>query len=654
MRFLPLRVLSPLIAVCCLTSADAATITVTNTDGTGPGSLRQAIINAQENDTIAFADDVRGTILTGGQQLHVITGLTILGPGANLLTIDGGNMSQRVISVDAPGHTVAISGLTFTRGNSSGSSGAGGILNNANLTLTSCAVRACILYGGYGGFPGQGGGIYNASGGSLEMTGCTLNDNHAFGGDGFHGGSGGDGNGGGLFNAQGATATLRNCTITGNSVAGGSGACLPTFGCGANGTGRGAGIENQGVLVIESCTIASNSASTSCGGVRTTAGSVRITNTIIAQNQASSAFDASGSFTSDGFNLIGTRDGSSGFTAPGDQTGSIGASLDPMLDVLRDNGGPTETMALLPGSPAIDKGNGATVTTDQRNFRRRDDYPSIQNAAGGDASDIGAFEVRHSGLLNISTRARVLPGDNALIAGFIITHGQPKEVIVRGIGPSLGLEGKLADPTIEVHDENGIAISSNDNWQDADTASYIMSTLPPADPLESALWGIINPAAYSVILRGQNDTSGIGVVETYDLDPSADSGLGNISTRGFVGTNDEVMICGIIVGPSEFSNSTRVVLRAIGPSLTQFGISNALANPMIDVRDSNGTQLASNDDWQSDPAAATITALGLAPSNPHESATIITVTGGANTAIVSGVGQGTGVGLVEAYDVGPE
>jgi hypothetical protein len=411
---------------------------------------------------------------------------------------------------------------------------------------------------------------------------------------------------------------------------------------------------------VESCTIASNSALSGGGGILIEAGSALVGNTIVARNGVARPIccnpgdDAQGSFTSEGFNLVSTIEGSGGFTATGDQTGTIGARLDPMLGPLQDNGGPTATMALLPGSPAIDKGNASTVATDQRLSRRRDNFPNISNATNGDASDIGAFEVRHAGLLNISTRARILPGEDALIAGFIITPGQPKEVIVRGIGPSLSLEGELADPTIEVHDYQGTAIAFNDNWQDAESATDIMRTIPPANPLESALWGIINPAAYSVVLRGRNETGGIAVVETYDLDPSADSGLGNISARGFVGTNDEVMICGIIVGPSANADSTRIVLRAIGPSLTQFGVSNVLANPMIDVRDSNGTQLASNDDWPSDPAAGVISALGLAPTDPRESATIITATGGAYTAIVSGAGESAGIGLVEAYEVGPE
>ena len=189
---------------------------------------------------------------------------------------------------------------------------------------------------------------------------------------------------------------------------------------------------------------------------------------------------------------------------------------------------------------------------------------------------------------------------------------------------------------------------------DAITAPEIEQTLPPPNPLESALWGTISPAAYSVVLRGHNDSSGIAVVEAYDLDPSVDSELGNISTRGFVGTGNEVMICGIIVGPATSDVGTRIVLRAIGPSLTRFGIPAPLLDPVIDVRDSDGARIAFNDDWESDPNAATVAALGLAPEDEHESATMITVTFGAYTALVSGKSATSGIALVEAYEVGPE
>ncbi len=153
------------------------------------------------------------------------------------------------------------------------------------------------------------------------------------------------------------------------------------------------------------------------------------------------------------------------------------------------------------------------------------------------------------------------------------------------------------------------------------------------------------------MLRGKNGSSGIGLVETYDLDQSVDSGLANVSSRGFVGPGDDAIIGGIIIGPGD-AMSTRVVLRAIGPSLSQFGITNALANPTIELRDGNGAVLGHNDDWHSGPNAAAIEALQLAPNNPRESATLQVLLPGAYTAIVRGNSDGTGIALLEAYDVG--
>jgi hypothetical protein len=253
---------------------------------------------------------------------------------------------------------------------------------------------------------------------------------------------------------------------------------------------------------------------------------------------------------------------------------------------------------------------------------------------------------------NISTRLRVGTGDNAMIGGFIITGTQPKTQIVRGIGPSLSVPGALADPVIEVHESSGTLIPGaiNDNWNDAGTRQQIIdSGLAPTHPLESALWGIINPGAYTVIVRGTNNTSGVALFEVYDLDQTVDSKLTNISTRGFVGTGDNVMIGGtIILG----NNPTKVVLRGIGPSLTNLGVPNALADPTLELRNSNGALLVANDNWQDDPVqAAAITAAGLAPTNNREAAIVWTVTPGAYTAIVAGKNNSTGVALVEAYQL---
>jgi uncharacterized delta-60 repeat protein len=241
---------------------------------------------------------------------------------------------------------------------------------------------------------------------------------------------------------------------------------------------------------------------------------------------------------------------------------------------------------------------------------------------------------------NISTRLLVQTGDNAMIGGFIITGTEPKTVIVRGIGPSLTLPGALADPVIEVHGSTGQLLATNDNWNDSITRQQIIdSGLAPANDLESALWGIISPGAYTVVVRGQNNTTGIGLFEVYDLDQTVDSKLGNVSTRGFVGTGDNVVIGGTIITGTM---PTRVLLRAIGPSLTNFGVPGPLSDPTLELHDGNGAVIGTNDNWRDDQQVEII-ATGLPPSNNLESAIVIDLQPGGYTAIVRGKNNMTGV-----------
>jgi len=259
-----------------------------------------------------------------------------------------------------------------------------------------------------------------------------------------------------------------------------------------------------------------------------------------------------------------------------------------------------------------------------------------------------AFIHRPSTLGNISTRLRVQTGDNAMIGGFIITGTQPKTVIVRGMGPSLPVLGALADPVIEVHGASGELLAMNDNWMDDPNRQHVIdSGLAPTNDLESALWGIINPGPYTVVVRGKNDTAGVGLFEVYDLDQTVDSKLGNISTRGFVETDNNVMIGGTIIVGNE---PARVLLRAIGPSLTSFGVPNVLQDPTLELRDANGDLVASNDNWRSDQEAEII-ATGIPPSNDLESAIVGNLLPGNYTAIVRGINNGTGNAVVEAYEL---
>lgn len=259
-----------------------------------------------------------------------------------------------------------------------------------------------------------------------------------------------------------------------------------------------------------------------------------------------------------------------------------------------------------------------------------------------------------SQLANISTRLRVATGDNVLIGGFIITGSAQKKVMVRAIGPSLsafGVTGALGDTTLELHEPDG-SIVSNDNWKIDDATGQSQendiraTTIQPANDLESAMVRTLAPGAYTAIVSGKGGGAGIALVEAYDLDRAAPCKLANISTRGFVDTADNVMIGGFIVAPADSANIP-VVIRAIGPSLGQFGVSNALQDPILELHDANGG-IFTNDDWQSDPNAGLIP-LSLRPTDRRESATYQILPPGAYTAIVRGVNDTTGVGLVEIY-----
>ena len=260
--------------------------------------------------------------------------------------------------------------------------------------------------------------------------------------------------------------------------------------------------------------------------------------------------------------------------------------------------------------------------------------------------------VAATGFLNISTRMRVGTGDNVLIGGFIVTGNAPKKVILRAIGPSLAvggtpMPGRLADPTLELRDNAGGLIFSNDNWVDSPQVQEIInSTIPPTDEYEAAIVATLAPGNYTAVMRGVGNTTGIGVVEVYDLAPNVPASLANISSRGFVETGDNVMIGGFIAG----NQAMHVMVRAIGPSLTQFGIANALADPTLELHNSNGAIIAFNNDWQ-DTDQAAIAATGIPPTNDKESAIVATLAPGNYTAIVRGLNDTTGVGLVEVYNL---
>jgi hypothetical protein len=268
----------------------------------------------------------------------------------------------------------------------------------------------------------------------------------------------------------------------------------------------------------------------------------------------------------------------------------------------------------------------------------------------------------------------VQTGDNVMIGGFIVQGTETKRVIIRAIGPELsqyGVPNPLANPTLELHDGPGTLIASNDNWQTTiiggiithDQVQDIMNSgHAPSDLSESAIIADLPAGNYTAIVRGVNSTTGVALVEVYDLDPLTDSIrdtnsiLGNISTRSFVQTGDNVMIGGFIV---QGSGTERVIVRAIGPELGQYGVPNPLADPTLELHDGTGALIASNDNWQTTIIGGIITAdqvadiqnSGHAPGDSREPAIIANLPTGNYTAIVRGVSNTTGVALVEVYDL---
>ncbi|HEX8280677.1 MAG TPA: hypothetical protein VF551_04830 [Chthoniobacterales bacterium] len=266
-----------------------------------------------------------------------------------------------------------------------------------------------------------------------------------------------------------------------------------------------------------------------------------------------------------------------------------------------------------------------------------------------------------SRLVNISMRLRVQAGDRVLIGGFIIKGTEPKKVIIRANGPSISvagnpIAGRLENPTITLHDQSGTIIGRNDDWRitqpggvvSSDQQPEIQSTgLAPTDDRESAMIATLPPGPYTAIMRGVNNSTGIGVIEVYDLSLTATSKLGNVSARGFVETGDNVMIGGFIIGGLN-GGIANVIARGRGPSLDAFGIADPLADPTLALHDRNGTLVASNDNWRTTQEAE-IMATGLAPTRNAEAAIVAPLGPGPYTAILRGAGGTTGVALLEVF-----
>ncbi|MFN2477328.1 MAG: choice-of-anchor Q domain-containing protein [Chthoniobacterales bacterium] len=715
----------------------------TNDDCTLREAIKAANGNADAN-TIFFAPGVTGAISLTSALPNIVAPVVIRGPGANLLRVQRNTTSGnfRIFAV-VGNFSATISGLTVSDGNLPGGNG-GGIYNNATLTLTNDTIS-----GNVANAAGNGGGVYNA--GSLTVNNCTLSGNSVSS-------SSGAGSGGAIFNF-GGTLNITNSTISGN-----------TANCASTTNDSGGGIfSNVGNVTLTSTTIAGNSGDLG-GGIRVANGAViHVRNTIIALNttvNGQPGADVNGDFISDGHNFIGkaqTGFASTGFTdgVNGDQVGTGTASAppkNPMLDPLKNNGGPTATMALLSNSTAINAGDdGKAPATDQRGYYRNgvSDVgafefngaapvpPTVTTGVGTNitsttatlnatvnpnglsttvqfTTDFGTFAAQSIGsgsgavpvtlnvtglspattyhfnatatnaagtmsgvqqafttppgpspsptstptptatpnptatptpapsptpalLGNIATRLRVETGDNALIGGFIVTGTQPKRVIIRAIGPSIDVAGRLENPTLELHLPDG-SVVANDNWVDAPNAQEIAGTgIAPTNTLDSAILTTLagGNSLYTAVVRGVNGGTGVGVIEAYDLSQQANSQLANISSRGLVQTGDNVMIGGFFI----LNGSRKVIVRAIGPSLPFAG---TLADPTLELHDQNGGTTF-NDNWRTGGQEAEILATSIPPSNDSESAIVATLAPGPYTAIVRGVNDTTGVAVVEVY-----
>ena len=251
-------------------------------------------------------------------------------------------------------------------------------------------------------------------------------------------------------------------------------------------------------------------------------------------------------------------------------------------------------------------------------------------------------------LLNVSTRTFVQNGENVTIGGFIIAGNKAKKVIVRGLGPSLaraGIAGAMSDPTLQLYNSKGILVGSNDNWT-THRNEVLATGLPPTDSRESAIVTTLQPGNYSCILKSKTGVPGVGLFELYDLDV-ASSHLANISTRAKVGVGQSVVIGGFIIGGDQ---PTKVIIRALGPSLARSGISNALQDPKLELHGPTGSLIFANDNWRSSQQQQII-ATSIPPTDNREAAIVATLNPGSYTAVVRGAGSFTGVALVEVYNL---
>lgn len=243
-------------------------------------------------------------------------------------------------------------------------------------------------------------------------------------------------------------------------------------------------------------------------------------------------------------------------------------------------------------------------------------------------------------------------GENVMISGIIITGpaASTKRVIMRALGPSLtvsGVPAAMRDPLLELYDESALPLFDNDNWRDTQQADIETTKLQPSDDRESAIVMSLRPGHYTAVMSGADGGRGVGLTEIYDLTRDSEATVGNISTRGFVGTDNNVLIGGFIL---DGSGTTDVLIRAIGPSMADHGVPNTLTNPTLRLTDGNGN-VTFNDNWRSNQQAE-ISATTIPPEDDREAAIFATLPAGTYTAIVAGAEGTSGVALVEIYSLG--
>jgi len=376
---------------------------------------------------------------------------------------------------------------------------------------------------------------------------------------------------------------------------------------------------------------------------------------------ASNAFDHLSTITIDNFEVISTTGANEGPRSPGAPVVDAGpdkfierplhTTLNGVVNAPLGNATIQWRLYSGPGAVTFSDPSHATTTV---TFPQAGVYTLMLSANDGVHTVAYDAMIVHvttqSALADISTRVNVQTGQSVSVGGFIIGSTAPKNVVIRAMGPTLsafGIEGSLSDPTLELWDSSGNLLQTNDNWKDTQEQAIRDVQLAPSNDLESAIIVSLPPGAYTAVVKGKNNTTGIGLVEVYDLQPSSSSKLVNISTRGSVGSGQNVMIGGLILsGP----DSARILFRAMGPSLLAAGLESALPDPQLDLFDAEGGRIASNNNWK-DSQEADIRETGAAPGFDAEAAILVDLNPGNYTAVVSGVNGGIGPALIEAYYV---